>query len=194
MNTPITYIENYFGINDVNIRAISGDVVSAFDLVKDEATWEQRDAPRKECFMSDRTDSYTYGSGNGIRTYYPIAYPKPGIVYTIKSKLEKDYACKFEACFLNYYEGPRDHLGWHADDSDVIDPTRPIAVISLGSAREIWFREKGSKGAEAIEKQLLASGSLLLMHAGMQQTHEHRIPKHGANCAARISLTFRGLK
>jgi alkylated DNA repair dioxygenase AlkB len=191
MNSPIEYIENY---TDVNICIASGGFITAFDLIKDEAVWEQRDAPRKECFMSDRTDGYTYGSGNGIRTYHPIAYPKTGLVFAIKTQLERDYACKFEACFLNYYEGPRDHLGWHADDSDVIDSTRPIAVISLGSAREIWFKENGTKGEAAIEKLLLKPGSLLLMKAGMQQTHQHRIPKHGANCGPRISLTFRGLK
>lgn len=193
MNAPIEYIENYKELGNI-LSTMEGKIISPFDLVKDEAVWEQRDAPRKECFMSDRPDPYTYGSGNGIRTYYPMVYPKPGVVWSIKTHLEFDYGCKFEACFLNYYEGPRDHLGWHADDSDVIDPNKPIAVISLGSEREIWFREKGMKGVEAIQKQVLTSGSLLLMKAGMQQTHEHRIPKHGADCGPRISLTFRGLK
>jgi alkylated DNA repair dioxygenase AlkB len=183
MNSPITYRAEWLTEEFAE---------SAFaDMVRDIA-WEHRDAPRKEAFFNDLGTSYTYGSGNGIRTYYPQKYVD--VVYNIKSLLEAETKTVFEACFCNYYEGPRDHLGWHADDSEMIDTTRPIAVISLGSVREIWFRENGTKGVEAIQKLSLGVGSLLLMHPGMQQTHEHRIPKHGANCGARISLTFRGLK
>jgi hypothetical protein len=39
----------------------------------------------------------------------------------------------------------------------------------------------------------LAPGSLFLMHAGMQATHEHRIPKVGHEVKPRISMTYRGL-
>lgn len=73
-----------------------------------------------------------------------------------------------------------------------IDAARPIAILSLGTPRFIMFREIGQKNAEA-EKLLIEPGSLLLMHAGMQQSHEHRIPKHAADCGTRISLTYRGL-
>jgi alkylated DNA repair dioxygenase AlkB len=186
MNSPIEYSNN---IGNFNSWSINPD--TAFNDLKNEIEWEQRDAPRKECFLSTKLDSYTYGSGNGIRTYYPKPYS-----FHAKNWLnvaEHFASCKFEACFLNYYEGPKDHLGWHADDSDVIDVNRPIVVISLGSKREIWFKENGTKGIEAIEKLSLDPFSVLVMKAGMQQTHQHRIPKHGANCGERISLTFRGL-
>lgn len=183
MNSPIVYEDNW-------ISREFADAAFA-DMIRD-ISWEQREAPRKEAFFNDLGTSYTYGSGNGERTYYPQAYVDA--VYNIKFILEETTHVIFEACFCNYYIGPKDHLGWHADDSDIIDVTKPIAVVSLGSVREIWFKERGAKGTEAIEKLSLGVGSLLLMKAGMQQTHEHRIPKHGANCGSRISLTFRGLK
>lgn len=179
MNSPITYKK---------FLSEEGASELFYSMLR-EISWEHRDAPRKEAFFNDLGTSYTYGSGNGERTYFPMEYVNS--VRVIKEVLEDELKTKFEACFCNYYEGPRDHLGWHADDSDIIDTTRPIAVISLGSTREIWFRKNGSS---EIEKLSLEPGSLLLMHAGMQQTHQHRIPKHGANCGPRISLTFRGLK
>ena len=65
-------------------------------------------------------------------------------------------------------------------------------MLSLGAAREIWVKPKGSD-ATAVEKILLPNGSLFVMGAGMQDTHVHRIPKHSAPCGFRVSLTWRGL-
>lgn len=176
-SAPITYMPNF--IHDPD---------EAFDVLWGELPWERRpDAPRRECWMNDYMRPYTYGRGAGERTYRAVAWhPLPR---TIRDSLAA-HCGHLDACFINGYEGPRDHLGWHADDSPEIDDGRHIAVVSLGSARRIQFREKGSG---AIEDLILQPGSLLLMHPGMQDTHEHRIPKHGANCGARISLTYRGL-
>ena len=138
--------------------------------------------------MNDMASDYTYGRGAGMRTY--AASPWNSLVLDVRKKLEALSGTTYEACFTNGYEGPRDHLGWHADDSPEIDDERPIGVVSLGSARRINFRPIGGT---AIAEVVLAPGSLLLMAAGMQSTHEHRIPKHGAECGPRISLTFRGL-
>jgi alkylated DNA repair dioxygenase AlkB len=70
-----------------------------------------------------------------------------------------------------------------------MDDKRPIATISLGVEREIWFRPNNSTD---ITKVLLGNGSLCLMLPGMQETHQHRIPKAPFHCGERISLTFRG--
>jgi alkylated DNA repair dioxygenase AlkB len=47
-------------------------------------------------------------------------------------------------------------------------------------------------GQPSIHKLLLENGSIAIMAAGMQDTWQHRIPKHSAPCGERISLTFRG--
>ncbi len=151
--------------------------------------WEDRGAPRRECFFSTLGKPYTYGSGDFSRTYWPKE--APDIMNMLTAAAEDACGCKFELCFANGYAGPREHLGWHADDSDEIDDSRPIAVMSLGAAREIWVKPRGA-GPESVEKVLLPSGSLFIMRAGMQDTHVHRIPKHSANCGFRVSLTWRG--
>ena len=103
---------------------------------------------------------------------------------------------EFDVCFLNGYENGRDHLGWHADDSPEMDDARPIAIVSLGAEREIWFRDiRSYETGINPEKLLLGNGSLCLMQPGMQDTHQHRIPKSPRHdCGPRISFTFRGYK
>lgn len=160
-----------------------------FDSLKNAIKWEHRDAPRREAFFSDKGEPYTYGAGRGVRTYYPQEFPIP--VRLMQRTAEFHVNCRLEACFANYYLNQSDHLGWHADDSDVIDMSRPIVVMSFGVEREIWFRANDEP--EKIEKLLLNNGSILVMNAGMQLTHQHRIPKCDRHCGERISLTFRGL-
>lgn len=160
----------------------------------DQLPWERRpDAPRRECWMNDFGRSYTYGSGKGVRTY--DAKPWHAHVLVVRDMLKEKYNIYFDGCFVNGYEGERDWLGWHADDDPNIDHTRPIAVVSLGQARAIQTRVKpGLAGSENKPvTYTLDSGSLFLMPAGSQFTHQHRIPKVGHVALPRISLTFRGL-
>jgi alkylated DNA repair dioxygenase AlkB len=132
---------------------------------------------------------YTYGTGAGRRTYTPKSFH--GLVAELTTQVEAFLGCRFELCFLNGYASEREHLGWHADDSEEIDDGRPIAVMSLGAEREIWVRKRGERGV-CEHKLLLPHGSLFVMGAGMQDTHDHRIPKAGRACGFRISLTWRG--
>lgn len=139
--------------------------------------------------MTHREGSYTYGVPPYAREYEPHPWlPTVSVMALILSEV---YNFVPDGCFINGYENSRDHLGWHADDSDSIDDGRPIAIFSLGAEREIWFRPKQPDGQ--VYKFLLESGSLMMMNAGMQDTHQHRIPKASREVGPRISLTFRGL-
>lgn len=154
--------------------------------------WENRTAARREAFFATVTDPYTYGTGDYARTYVPR--PMDARVAEI-GKMITDMLniAEFELCFLNYYANQRMQLGWHADDAEAIDHTRPIAVVSFGAEREIWTKPMGA-GADEVEKLKLGNGSLMIMKPGMQHTHFHRIPKHDRECTERISLTYRGYK
>jgi alkylated DNA repair dioxygenase AlkB len=181
MTAPIEYIPNFVPEPDLKLKALQEGL-----------DWERRgDAPRCEYYCNDFDEPYVYGRGNGQRTY--LVRPYTAEILEIRKSLEDYAGCKFEVCFLNRYLNQRDHLGWHADDSPEMDDARPIASISLGVEREIWFRPKASMyGNVEVEKIKLGNGSLCLMKAGMQKTHLHRIPKAGFLCGERISLTFRG--
>lgn len=179
LRAPVSYTDGFLDEPEAAFARLQADI-----------PWEDRDAPRREAFFSDLGRTYTYGRGAGERTYRP--HPWPDSLRAVQNTLQDHCGVAFEACFANFYAGARDHLGWHADDSPAIDHGRPIAVISLGSTRDLWFRPWAG-GADTVEKLTMAPGSLAVMAAGMQQTHQHRVPKHGADCGARLSLTFRGL-
>lgn len=174
------------------------DLVPGYDLEDfADVPWVSRTEAREECFMSPEPRSYTYGSGRGVRTYFSTEMlPVVGKILeqvniahrTVFPSLEPAY----NVCFLNRYRNERHHLGWHSDDSAKMTHTSPIAVVSFGDAREIWWREKGWKGEIPVnQRQLLEHGSVFFMPPGFQRTHEHRIPKGGEPKGERFSLTFR---
>jgi len=170
------------------------------DEVLSSTPWIQVTDARLECFMSATTDTYTYGEGRGVRTYTPVPYST--LVDRIQKTLnghiahvlnEHPYRSgRYNVCFLNRYDNAAMQLGWHSDDSPGMDHEHPIAVVSFGQAREIWWREKGQTGViPADQRQLLAHGSVFIMPEGMQRTHQHRIPKGDKPMGTRVSLTYR---
>lgn len=181
MKAPVTYVPGF-------VEAPA----EAFDRLWNGLAWERRGlTPRREFYANDLGLPYTYGKGENARTYVPAAYSAD--MLAIKAAVESTLSTRLEACFLNGYENARDHLGWHADDSESMDDARPIAIVTLGAEREIWFAPKtGPKEAASIDRLVLGSGSLCVMAAGMQDEWVHRIPKAGYDCGPRISLTFRG--
>jgi alkylated DNA repair dioxygenase AlkB len=181
------YIQNVFP--DVTLEA-----------VLDSTPWIQVTDARLECFMSATTATYTYGEGRGVRTYTPVPYSP--LVTRIQETLNdhvshvlNEHPRKsglYNVCFLNRYDNATMQLGWHADDSPGMDHDHPIAVVSFGQSREIWWRAKGQTGVVPPEqRQLLEHGSLFVMPAGMQRDHDHRIPKGDRAMSTRVSLTYR---
>jgi alkylated DNA repair dioxygenase AlkB len=178
MKPPITYVPNFIANPDEALKTLQAEL-----------QWVRRETtPRSEYYINAVPVAYTYGSGRGVRTYEP--QPTHPLIQEINKKLVLLTKSEFEVCFLNRYHDQSDHLGWHADDSPEMDDARPIAIISLGAEREIWFCPQGD--TTQVTKVKLEHGSLCLMAPGMQETHFHRIPKAGFLCGERISLTFRG--
>ena len=93
-------------------------------------------------------------------------------------------------CLLNYYEDGSASMGFHSDAAEDLTPGTGVAIVSLGSAREIVFRSKADKACE--HRLLLPSGSLLYMPPASQDDWLHAIPK-ADRVGPRISLTFRSI-
>ncbi len=154
-----------------------------------------RDA-RKEYFMAERDPgsdepvTYTYGTPPHDKTYVSGKWHAAtiGTMWYINERFRTSY----NVCFLNRYDTEQNQLGWHSDDSPGMLHEHPIAVVSFGEPREIWWREKGQTGViPAEQRQLLENGSLFVMPPGFQKSHQHRIPKGGKQMGPRVSLTFR---
>lgn len=184
---PVVYFNNFLqGTQDMCLAT----------LLKMDWVQAGEKAPRKEYYVHDDGKPYTYGSGEFARTYQ--SQPTNSVIEYIRRRLNlmngstdgvphKPY--NFNVVFLNLYEHAHHHLGWHADDSPEMNPDHPIVTVSLGAEREIWFRSYAEK--ERVAKLRLGHGSMAMMLSGMQQTHQHRIPKSDRGCGPRVSLTFR---
>ncbi len=180
MNAPVHYREGF-----LSPWTADNLMTSLWDRID----WVRHDkVPRKEYFISRQGQPYTYGQGAGIRTYQP--QPSTPMIDILWDYVQSREGVIFDVCFLNGYENGSDHLGWHADDSPEMDDDRPISIVTLGGGREIWFRKNGT---DEVDKLRLSHGSLCTMAPGMQDTHQHRIPKADRIVGKRISFTFRGL-
>lgn len=152
--------------------------------------WLDVTEARLEYFMSDEPRSYTYGKPPHAREYHASVYTDP--VQRIQDRLNAVLNANFNVCFLNRYNTQKHQLGWHADDSPTMDRNHPIAVVSFGAEREIWWKPKDENGiVPKDQRQLLGSGSLFVMPPGFQDSHLHRIPKADREVGVRVSLTFR---
>lgn len=159
-----------------------------------ELPWLSVTEARREYFMSDEPRSYTYGKGAGERSYdsAPFADPVIGIQMALNMPRYGSRSLDYNVCFLNRYDTQKNHLGWHADDSPFMDPYHPIAVVSFGCEREIWWKLQAESGVVPPEnRQRLGNGSVFIMPAGFQDSYYHRIPKADRECGVRVSLTFR---
>lgn len=161
------------------------------DILINEINWVDDQFARRECFMAESDLEYQYIENGPI---YKSINMHP-LVKEIMEKINTEYGYNLDVCFLNYYLDKKKALGWHADDSHPIDHEQPIAVVSFGAERDIWWKIKGLQGnIPDDQKQKLGDGSLFIMPPGMQSTHLHKIPKCDYECGPRISLTFRKWK
>lgn len=186
-NAPVTYIPDFVSNPD-----------EIFERLWNELDWVHRTQRRREYWTNKFNASYSYGTEVSGGSYEP--QPAHPVIDAVTELLVPVVGFEYEACFLNGYPEARSGLEWHADDDTKIDQKRPIAVVTVGGAREIQFVEKDALKLGKAEinkistKLMLEPGSLLLMHAGMQDTHVHRIPKAGYVIdKPRISLTYRSL-
>ena len=89
---------------------------------------------------------------------------------------------------LNLYRDAHDSVAPHGDREGSLRPGQPIAILSLGAARDMQIRDHAKGTSRRIT---LAPGSVLVMSHASQSTHEHGIPKCRAPVGPRISLAFR---
>ena len=176
---------NYHYVQGIISPNVGDELFRCLDTQLD---WDRRQQNRREYWTNDFNLPYTYGKNEGIRTYE--AKPSNYEIDMIRSVVKNHLHYHFQGCFVNYYEGQHDYLGWHADNSDLINHNHEIVVVTLGHPRRIQVRDNGKVFTQTI---LLEHGSMFVMPAGSQQTHQHRIPKTDRPVGPRISLTFRAL-
>lgn len=127
--------------------------------------------------------------------YSGIAWPAnpfPEMLLAVRDRLTERLGWQPNSCLAHYYPGGASTMGYHSDATDELDPGTGIAIVSLGSERDISFRYQQDR--QRLEHYHLPSGSLLYMTPAMQHDWKHAILASQATEGGRISLTFRRMK
>lgn len=152
-----------------------------FNQLVETVEWDERMAARKTA---------SYGKAYN---YSQIAYPDrvfPETLEQIRRQLIPELGFEPNNCLINYYLDGSSKMGFHADQTDILAAGTGVAIISLGEARILRF--KNIADPDWLIDYSLESGSLLYMDQQVQREWLHAIPKSGSN-EGRISLTYRRL-
>lgn len=155
---------------------------SLFETLRDSVTWDDRMAARRTASFGQ---PYNYSQIDYSAT------PMLPELKDVASKLESQLNVAFNNCLLNFYETGDNSMGFHSDDTSGLISGTGVAIVSLGSARDITFRNIADKSIQ--HSFSLLPGSLLYMDDAVQALWMHAIKKQ-ANAGPRISLTWRAFR
>ncbi|XP_014843279.1 PREDICTED: DNA oxidative demethylase ALKBH2 isoform X1 [Poecilia mexicana] len=146
--------------------------------------------PRKQATYGNAGLIYTY---SGVRR---LASPWTPTLECIRNAVTDATGRQFNFVLINRYKDGQDHMGEHRDDEKELDPSCPIASVSLGAARDFIFRHRDARGKRSNRqidpvKLELAHGSLLLMNPPTNTFWYHSLPVRKKVLSPRINLTFR---
>lgn len=113
---------------------------------------------------------------------------RPAVVDEALAAVQQAAPAPYTRVGLNLYRDGRDSVAMHGDRVQELAPGWPIAILSLGAARDMLIRPRCGGPARRVR---LAPGSVLVMSHVSQHTHLHGIPKTAQPTGPRMSLAFR---
>ena len=140
--------------------------------------------PRLQCWVGDKGCDYKYSGKKFNRQDWPAD------LIMIREKIYKELNIDFNSVLVNYYRDGMDSMGWHSDDEKELGPNPTIASISLGSERDLVFRNKINKEVLPIPQ---THGCLILIDGKTQKNWQHAIKKTRKVIGPRINMTFRNI-
>ena len=126
--------------------------------------------------------------------YSQMTYPEQAMLPVLADLLpniENEVGFLPNNCLINHYANGQARMGYHSDQTDILLEDTGIVILSLGSERNLVFRNTDEPEQKIF--YTLAHGSLLYMNQAVQQFWQHAIPTSKAT-NIRLSLTFRCLK
>jgi len=148
-----------------------------------------RDIPRLQTAFGDDPAAIYRFSGNGAH-----ARPWAPSILALRDRVARQTGRTPTFALVLKYD-PLHHLGWHSDDERDLDPSAPIASLSLGASCDFQFRPRERGAQPGTVTMRLDHGSLLLMWPPTNGRFLHCVPKRvGANTmrkGTRVNITFR---
>ena len=167
----ITYIENFIE-----------NPVELFDFITKTVQWDERMTARKTASFGR---AYNYSQID-----YPYQKFLPELEIII-NRLKPIIGFEANNCLINYYMNGKSKMGYHSDQTDILESDTGIAIVSIGEKRILKFRN--IENPEKFLTYELTAGSLVYMTQEIQTIWQHSIPKSDTD-NGRISLTFRQMR
>ncbi len=152
-----------------------------FNSLQQEVAWDDRMAARKTASFGK---AYNYS-----QMQYPFQEFREDLLPLLDG-IEQQFGFRPNNCLIDYYLDGRSKMGFHSDQTDILQHNTGVAIISLGEARTLRFRNIADK--EVTKDYVLAPGSILYMTSEVQTEWQHAIPRSDTE-NGRMSLTFREL-
>ncbi len=127
---------------------------------------------------------------NYSQMHYGACDLHPALV-PVAELLEETLEIPFNNCLLNFYPAGDSSMGFHSDDTSNLLPGTGVAIVSLGSTRDITFRSQLDKTRKL--SYSLPAGSLLYMPPEVQDDWTHAILRK-PEAGPRMSLTWRAIE
>ncbi len=161
------------------------DPTQLFEQLRDTVNWDKT--------MSARLTASCGTPYNYRQMVYPACPIFPALV-PVQEALHSRLGVHFNNCLLNYYLDGRSKMGFHSDDTSEWQKGTGVAIVSIGGARRITFRQRNVEleDAERIAFEL-PPGSLLYMSKEVQDDWAHAIKRQNTR-EPRISLTWRAFQ
>ncbi|MBO9635937.1 MAG: alpha-ketoglutarate-dependent dioxygenase AlkB [Chitinophagaceae bacterium] len=153
-----------------------------FDQLYNTVEWDNR-------MMARKTASYGVAY-NYSQMDYPYREFLPEL-RLVTEKIQENLGFLPNNCLINYYPDGSSKMGFHSDQTDILENDTGIVIVSLGATRILRFRNIANK--ELLVDYALPAGSLIYMSQELQQHWVHAIPRVDA-AGSRMSLTFRRIK
>ena len=155
------------------------EATALFDSLLTQVQWDERMKARKTaCFGQTYDDS---GVDYQVVTMHPL-------LISLCDAIERQLGFRPTNCLLNYYETGRSTMGFHSDATHNLAEGTGVAIVSLGSERNLTFRSKTDQSL--VIHLPLPHESLFYMTQLTQDYWTHAVKRTETN-DARISLTFR---
>ncbi|TAF65014.1 MAG: alpha-ketoglutarate-dependent dioxygenase AlkB [Cytophagales bacterium] len=167
----ITYIENFID-----------NPTELFNFLVTTVKWDERMAARKTASFGK---AYNYSQ---IDYPYQIFLPELEVIIR---KLNPIIGFEPNNCLVNYYMNGKSKMGYHSDQTDILEAGTGIAIVSIGEKRTLKFRN--IEKPDLYLTYELTAGSLVYMTQEIQEVWQHSIPKSDTE-NGRISLTFRKMR
>ena len=158
------------------------DAERLFSSLRDNVLWDERMLARKTASFGV---AYNYSQMS-----YPFqAFPPE--LEVIVTRISTTLGFTPNNCLINYYLDGKSKMGFHADQTDILEQGTGIAIVSVGETRTLRF--KNIKDPTETTDFPLPAGSLIYMTQAVQDEWLHAIPASDTN-NGRMSLTFRAIK